>query len=269
VTERPPSSGRADPPDRIGGNDAGKIARAAEPTHAENGEWGKRSPSRAEFRLLRTPARLLTDLLRLFHIMGEFVRGFVALRDVGPSVTVFGSARFHEGHPFYELARNTARLLAQEGFTVITGGGPGIMEAANRGAKEGGGRSIGCNIILPREQCPNAYLDRWLEFHYFFVRKVMLVKYSSAFVVFPGGFGTLDEVFETATLTQTGKIKDFPIVVMGTAFWRPLREFLADTLLIQHTISREDLNNVIETDSPREAADKILAYAARDGSCTA
>jgi uncharacterized protein (TIGR00730 family) len=147
------------------------------------------------------------ELIRVLRIMVEFVRGFRALHFVGPCVTVFGSARFKEDHPYYALGREVGRELARAGFTVMTGGGPGIMEAANRGAKEVGGRSVGCNIELPAEQKPNQYLDRFITFHHFFVRKVMLVKYSYAFVALPGGFGTLDEIFETATLVQTGKIR--------------------------------------------------------------
>src|SRR5581483_2455276 len=145
--------------------------------------------------------------------------------------TIFGSARFKEEHPYYALARDAGRRIAQDGFTVMTGGGPGVMEAANRGAKEAGGRSVGCNIELPLEQRPNAYLDRWITFRHFFVRKMMLVKYSYAFIALPGGFGTLDEIFEVVTLIQTGKIKQFPLVLLGRDYWRPLQEFLRDRLL--------------------------------------
>jgi uncharacterized protein (TIGR00730 family) len=160
---------------------------------------------------------------------------------VGPCVTVFGSARFKEGHTHYELAKELGGALADTGYSVITGGGPGIMEAANRGAKEAGGMSIGCNITLPVEQKPNPYLDRFIEFEHFFVRKLMLVKYSSAFVAMPGGFGTLDEVFEVVTLTQTEKVESFPIICMGGEFWDKLREFKRDVLLEEGTISPEDL----------------------------
>ena len=160
-------------------------------------------------------------------VFTEFMRGFRALHFVGPCVTVFGSARFTEDAPLLRgRAARSARGWPRLGFTVMTGGGPGIMEAANRGAKEVGGRSVGCNIELPQEQQPNPYLDRWITFRHFFVRKVMLVKYSYAFVALPGGFGTLDEIFETATLIQTGKIRDFPLVLMGREFWRPLADFL-------------------------------------------
>ena len=159
--------------------------------------------------------------MRAARIFCEFIRGFRTLHFVGACVTVFGSARFTENHPYYDLARQCGAELAKAGFTVMTGGGPGIMEAANRGAKETGGRSIGCNIQLPREQKPNPFVDQWITFRHFFVRKVMLVKYSYAFIALPGGFGTLDEIFETATLIQTGKIRDFPLVLMGIEYWRP------------------------------------------------
>ena len=157
------------------------------------------------------------------RIFAELVRGFRALHFLGPCITVFGSARFEEGNPHYELAREMGRRIGRMGFTVMTGGGPGVMEAANRGARDVGACSIGCNIALPQEQEPNPYLDRFIEFEYFFVRKLMLVKYSYAFVVLPGGFGTLDEVFEVATLIQTRKIESFPCVLMGLDYWAPLR----------------------------------------------
>jgi uncharacterized protein (TIGR00730 family) len=195
--------------------------------------------------------------------MVEFVRGFRALHFVGPCVTVFGSARFHEDHPYYELAREVGRELARAGFTVMTGGGPGIMEAANRGAKEVGGRSVGCNIELPAEQMPNRYLDRWITFRHFFVRKVMLVKYSYAFIALPGGFGTLDEIFETVTLVQTGKIQEFPIILVVRDFWEPLLEFLRARPLAEGTIRREDLERLAVTDSPVEAARSVTEIARR------
>jgi uncharacterized protein (TIGR00730 family) len=232
-------------------------------SNGPDGTWITSSPASDERRLLSGPSRLLSDLARLGRIITEFVRGFMALRDVGACVTVFGSARFREGHEYYELARETGRLLAQAGFTVMTGGGPGIMEAANRGAKEAGGYSLGCNIVLPTEQKPNPYLDRWIEFRYFFVRKMMLVKYSCAFIVLPGGFGTLDEVFETATLIQTGKIADFPVVVMGGKYWQKLQTFIRETLIEEQTISAADLEMVINTDSPAEAVARIRGLAAK------
>lgn len=183
----------------------------------------------------------------------EFIRGFEALDFSGRCVTVFGSARFGEDHPYYQMARNLGRRLAEEGFIVMTGGGPGIMEAANRGAKEGGGLSLGCNIRLPMEQKPNPYLDRFVEFEHFFVRKVMLVKYSSAFVVMPGGYGTLDELFETLTLIQCNKINRFPMVAMGKDFWGPIRQFFSESLIAGQTISPEDIQLIRVTDSVDEA----------------
>jgi len=192
----------------------------------------------------------------------EFVRGFRKLHFIGPCVTVFGSARFKEDSPYYEMARQVGRELARAEFAVMTGGGPGIMEAANRGAREGGGLSLGCNIVLPLEQEPNAYLDRFIEFRYFFVRKVMLVKYSSAFIVLPGGFGTLDELFETVTLVQTRKVTQFPIILMGTDYWAPLLEFIRHSMVGAGTISPEDPGLISVTDSP-ERAIEILMESAR------
>jgi uncharacterized protein (TIGR00730 family) len=214
-------------------------------------------------RFLQGPQPRRTELVRALRIMVEFVRGFRALHFVGPCVTVFGSARFKEDHPYYALGREVGRELARAGFTVMTGGGPGIMEAANRGAKEVGGRSVGCNIELPAEQKPNQYLDRFITFHHFFVRKVMLVKYSYAFVALPGGFGTLDEIFETATLVQTGKIKEFPIVLVGRDFWEPLVEFLRARPLAAGTIGKEDVERLIVTDSPVEVARSVADTAMR------
>ncbi len=224
-----------------------------------NLRWGKGTRHHGDRWFLEGPASRLRELARLIRIGREFIRGFRGLRDVEPCVTVFGSARINDGEAYYELARETSRRLAEAGFTIMTGGGPGIMEAANRGAREGGGRSIGCNIELPHEQRPNPYLDLFLEFRYFFVRKVMLVKYSHAFVVFPGGFGTLDELFETMTLIQTGKILDFPVVIMGREYWQPLFDLMRGTLLAHGTVSPEDLERLTFTDSPAEAVATILA----------
>jgi len=193
------------------------------------------------------------ELLSALRIFAEYMRGLRALHFVGPCVTVFGSARFPEGHPWYELAREVGRAIAREGWTVMTGGGPGIMEAANRGAREAGGASVGCNIVLPREQKPNPYLDRFVEFEHFFVRKVMLVKYSHAFVVLPGGFGTMDEVFETLTLAQTGKTHTLPVVAMGSSYWQHLRDFLRDTMVAAGTIDAADLSLIQGTDAVDEA----------------
>lgn len=210
-----------------------------------------------ELQFLEGPQSRLFEALRAFKILVEFIRGFRKLHFVGPCVTIFGSARFGETHPEYIRARETARRLSAAGFTIMTGGGPGIMEAANRGARDIGGRSIGCNIILPMEQRPNPYIDLCIEFKYFFVRKVMLVKYSYAFVIMPGGFGTLDELFETLTLIQTRKIHDFPMVLMGRAYWQPMLDFLRDTMVPQGTIDAEDLDRLTVTDDPAEAAQVI------------
>ncbi|MCB1008664.1 MAG: TIGR00730 family Rossman fold protein [Acidobacteria bacterium] len=223
--------------------------------------WGKVPGSTHERSFLAGPAWRLVELRRLGRILLEFLRGFRRLHFVGPCVTVFGSARFPEGHPYYEMARETGRLLAEAGFTVMTGGGPGVMEGANRGAFEAGGRSVGCNIELPHEQRPNPYLDFFLEFRYFFVRKVMLVKYSHGFVVLPGGFGTMDEIFETAVLIQTGKIPSFPLVLMGTEYWRPLFTMLRETMLPHGTIESGDLDRLQLTDTPEEAIAAVERYA--------
>ena len=225
--------------------------------------WGKLAADTIEQRFLEGPKGLAEDLRRVLHIGREFVKGFRAFHKVGPCVTVFGSARFEEQHRYYALAREVGQKIAEAGFGVMTGGGPGIMEAANRGAREGGGLSLGCNIKLAREQKPNSYLDKWISFNYFFVRKVMLMKYSYAFVVLPGGFGTLDEVFETATLVQTGKIRDFPIVLMGSGFWAPLKAFIKGVLIPERTINVEDLQRFYLTDSASEAVACIRSCAAR------
>ncbi len=202
---------------------------------------------------LAGPRARVRELARVGRIAAEFVRGFRDLHFVGPCVTVFGSARFRETHPYYLLAREMGRRIGEAGLTVMTGGGPGLMEAANRGARDAGARSIGCNIVLPVEQHENPYLDRFITFRYFFVRKVMLVKYSLAFVVMPGGFGTLDELFEALTLVQTGKIQGFPVVLMGVGYWSRLLEFLRTTLVRHRTIQPGDLDLLTVTDSPDEA----------------
>ncbi len=223
--------------------------------------WGK-VPARPDERsFLAGPAWRLVELRRLGRILLEFLRGFRRLHFVGPCVTVFGSARFPEGHPHYELAREMGARLAEAGFTVMTGGGPGVMEAANRGAREAGGRSVGCNIELPHEQRPNPYLDLFLEFRYFFVRKVMLVKYSYGFVVLPGGFGTMDEIFETATLVQTGKIPSFPLVLMGSDYWKALFDLMRGTMVPAGTIEPKDVERLLLTDSPEVALEAVERYA--------
>lgn len=212
-------------------------------------------------RFLQGPQPRRKELARLVRIFFEFLRGFRALHFVGPCVTVFGSARFTENHPYYRTAREVGQRFARAGFTVMTGGGPGVMEAANRGAKEMGGYSVGCNIKLVREQYPNPYLDKYITFRYFFVRKVMLVKYSYAFVALPGGFGTLDEIFETGTLIQTGKIQDFPLVLMGKEFWQPLLDFFQERLMREGTIDPVDVERFLVTDSPEEAVAAITTIA--------
>jgi uncharacterized protein (TIGR00730 family) len=210
-----------------------------------------------EAKLLSGPLSRWAELVRVFRIATEFIRGFRALHFIGPCVSVFGSARFTEEHPYYGLAREVGHRLSDVGFAVMTGGGPGLMEAANRGAKEAGGTSVGCNIALPEEQHPNPYLDKWITFQHFYVRKVMLVKYSYAFVALPGGFGTMDEVFEVATLVQTRKIKEFPIILMGIDYWRPLIDFLETKLLGEGTIAAADIKSITLTDSPEEAVAAI------------
>jgi uncharacterized protein (TIGR00730 family) len=183
----------------------------------------------------------------------EFLRGFESFDLDKKCITVFGSARFKEDHPYYQLARELGSALAKADFIVMTGGGPGIMEAANRGAKEAGGISLGCNIKLPLEQKPNPYLDQFIEFEHFFIRKVMLIKYSSAFVVMPGGFGTLDEAFEVITLVQTGKLEEFPIIGMGGDFWDHLRQFGKQTMLQEGVIDTGDLELILRADNVEEA----------------
>lgn len=217
----------------------------------------------AEREFLAGPRPRWTEFFRVVRIAWEFVRGFRTFHFVGPCVTVFGSARVTEDEPEYALAREVGARLARAGFTTMTGGGGGLMEAANRGAREAGGHSIGCNILLPREETPNAYLDRFVVIRYFFVRKVMLLKYSYGFIVMPGGFGTLDEVFETITLIQTGKIKDFPIVLMGSAFWEDLLGFLRVRLVATGKIDPIDVDRLIITDSPEEAV-RVMRDAALD-----
>ncbi|HEX8557636.1 MAG TPA: TIGR00730 family Rossman fold protein [Pyrinomonadaceae bacterium] len=198
-----------------------------------------------------------TDTWRVFRIMGEFVEGFDDLATVTRGVAIFGSARTQTDNPFYAAAQETAALLARAGFTVITGGGPGIMEAANRGAFEAHGSSIGCNIELPFEQAPNPYQTRSLKFKYFFVRKTMFVKYSNAFVIFPGGYGTLDELFEALTLIQTRKINNFPVILFGAEFWRGMLEWLEGVMLKAKYISADDRGLLHLTDSPSEVVDIV------------
>jgi uncharacterized protein (TIGR00730 family) len=233
-----------------------KSSEQPKPTASES-LWGKKTRDHSERRFLRGPRPRGVEAVEAARIFAECVRGFRRLHFVGPCVTVFGSARFAEDHPYYALARALGAQLAQAGFTVMTGGGPGIMEAANRGAKEAGGYSVGSNIKLPVEEKPNRYLDRWVEFRYFFVRKMLLEKYSYAFVAMPGGIGTLDEVFETAVLIQTGKMKEFPFILMGKAFWTPLLDYLREGLLSAGTIDSSDIERWVVTDSPEDAVNVI------------
>ncbi len=198
-----------------------------------------------------------TDTWRVMRIMGEFVAGFDTLAEIAPAVTMFGSARVGEDDPMYKAARELARRLAEAEFAVITGGGPGIMEAGNRGAVDAGGVSVGVNIELPFEQGMNQYVEIAVDFRYFFVRKVMFVKYATGFVIFPGGFGTLDELFEALTLIQTGKIHNFPVVLFGSSYWSGLIDWVRATMLAEAKISPEDLNLLVVTDSVDEALDII------------
>jgi uncharacterized protein (TIGR00730 family) len=199
-----------------------------------------------------------SDPWRVMRIMGEFIEGFDNLHDVKRGVSIFGSARTHPDDPQYQAAQEVARLLAEAGFAIVTGAGPGIMEAANKGAKLGGGKSIGCNIELPFEQGANPYVDTLVNFRYFFVRKTMFIKYSNAFIIFPGGFGTLDEAFEALTLIQTGKIYQFPVVLFGRHYWAGLIRWLQSRVLSEGKISPGDLDLMLLTDDPREAAEAVI-----------
>ncbi len=224
-------------------------------------DWAKKPPMPDTIRFLQGPQNRTLELLQAGKIFFELIHGFRALHFIGPCTTVFGSARFNEDHRYYHLARAVGAGLAKAGFTVMTGGGPGIMEAANRGAKDVGGKSIGCNIQLAHEQQPNPYVDRWITFRHFYVRKIMLVKYSYAFIVLPGGFGTLDEVFETATLIQTQKIANFPLVFMGVDYWTPLFDFMRNRLVVEKTIDPIDLQRITLTDSSEEAVRQVTDVA--------
>ncbi len=238
-----------------------EISKTAAPSKTN---WGTQSRDKRERVFLEGPNSRSFEFFHAFQVFFEMIRGFRKLHFVGPCVTVFGSARFDDRHHYYDLARETGKELVKCGFVVMTGGGPGIMEGANRGAKEAGGYSIGCNITLPEEQKPNPYLDRWLEFNYFMVRKFMLAKYSYGFIAMPGGFGTLDELFEVLTLIQTGKMKNFPVVLMGKEYWKPLIELLEKRLLMSKTIDKEDIDTLFLTDSPLDAAQFIFDIAKKD-----
>lgn len=224
-------------------------------------EWGSSSRNQEERVFLEGPKPRRSEFYHAFDVFFEMLKGFRKFHFIGPCVTVFGSARFDENHKYYKLGFEMGRELALKGFAVMTGGGPGIMEAANRGAKDIGGCSLGCNITLPKEQKPNSYLDQWVEFKYFMVRKFMLAKYSYGFVAMPGGFGTLDELFGVLTLIQTRKMKNFPVVLVGKDFWEPLRKLIEIRLVDAKTIDPEDTKTLYFTDSPREAAAFIQSIA--------
>jgi uncharacterized protein (TIGR00730 family) len=232
--------------------------RMGQPIATEDEKLLERQPKPAG-----RPAFVDSDPWRALRILSEFVEGFDALAAVGPAVTIFGSARARADSPDYELARGIARRLAEQGFAIITGGGPGIMEAANRGCREGGGLSIGCNIELPHEQGLNPYVDLGVDFKYFFARKTMFVKYADAFVIMPGGFGTLDELFESLTLIQTGKIRDFPVVLVGRAYWQGMLDWMRTVQVPAGAVSEGDLDLLKLTDDPDEVCDIIRAYVAR------
>jgi uncharacterized protein (TIGR00730 family) len=208
------------------------------------------SPDRRDFRA--------TDTWRVLRIMGEFIEGFDNLATIDRGVTIFGSARTHPDDPQYQAAQEVSRILAEAGFAIITGAGPGIMEAANKGAKLGGGRSVGCNIELPFEQGANPYVDTLVNFRYFFVRKTMFIKYSNAFIIFPGGYGTLDEAFEALTLIQTGKIYQFPVIMFGRHYWAGLIRWIQSRVLGEGKISPGDLDLMLLTDDPQEAANAVI-----------
>jgi len=214
----------------------------------------------SERRFLEGPRSRTREFKFVIKVLWEFIKGFQKLHFVGPCVTIFGSARFKEDHPYYQKAVEMGAAISKLGFTIITGGGPGIMEAANRGAFEAGGKSVGCNIILPHEQKENPYVQTSVEFKYFFVRKTLLVKYSYAFVIMPGGWGTMDEMFEALTLIQTGKIQEFPVVLFGKAYWKNLIELTEDMIANQTVSAAEIKEYLLITDSVDEAVAHIKKY---------
>ncbi len=220
----------------------------------------KLKSSQADNQFLRGPQSKLSEFIFTLRVGQEFIRGFQTLHYVGPCITVFGSARFDEDNKYYKLTRSLSSKIASTGFTIMTGGGPGVMEAANRGAKDVDGNSVGCNILLPFEQSANPYLDKYVNFNYFFVRKVLMLKYSYGFVIMPGGFGTMDELFETLTLIQTKKINDFPVVIMGKEFFQPLITFM-EKMVEEGTISEKDMDLFLLTDSEEEALAHLGKYA--------
>lgn len=212
--------------------------------------------------------RMSKDAWSVFRIMGEFVEGFDELSELGPAVSIFGSARVTPADPMYKACVTTARLLGEAGFAIITGGGPGMMEAANRGARDAGAHSVGCNIELPFEQGSNSFIDTSIDFRYFFVRKTMFVKYAEAFICFPGGFGTMDELFESLTLIQTQKIRHFPVVLFGVDYWKGLIDWFRNTLLVEGKIAAKDMDLFLCTDSPEEAVGYIRTHAVKARSGT-
>ncbi|GBC89154.1 Cytokinin riboside 5'-monophosphate phosphoribohydrolase [bacterium HR13] len=216
-----------------------------------------------ELRLIEELKIKQGDTWRVLKIMSEFVRGFDELSNVGPAVTFFGSSRLGEEDKYYKFAYRTAFRLGQMGFCIITGGGPGIMEAANRGAYDAGALSVGLNIEIPKEQVPNRYQNKSLQFDYFFVRKVMLIKYSFAYVIFPGGFGTLDELFEALTLIQTGKSHRFPVILFGSKYWGPLLDFMREVMVPHRTISQEDTKLLTLVDDPEAVISQVLSEVER------
>src|SRR3990167_5676894 len=219
----------------------------------------KKTPIREEQVFFEGRDSWIKETIRLFRIIKEFVKGFRKLQFLGPAVTIFGSARFPQNHPYCQLAQKVAEKLSEKGFTIVTGGGSGIMESANHGAKNLKGRSIGITINLPTELAPNPYLDLFLRFRYFFARKVMLVKYSHAFVIFPGGYGTMDELFEALTLIQTNKVYDFPVVLMCKDFWEDLVKWIHENLVGQGAIDEKDYRLIKVTDDPDEAVEYIVS----------
>lgn len=242
------------------------VKKPAEPKTVADAKELERTPAYWQLTddevLLRSPEPedeyKTSDSWRVFRIMGEFVDGFDNLATITRGVSIFGSARTHDGDPMYLAAQETAKLLAEQGFEIITGGGPGIMEAANRGAYESGKVSVGCNIELPFEQIPNPYQTKSLSFKYFFVRKTMFIKYSNAYIIFPGGFGTMDELFEALTLIQTKKIRNFPVVLFGSQYWQGLLQWITSTMLNDRYINEDDLHLIHLTDSPQEAFNFIV-----------
>ena len=239
-----------------------KAATREEPTLIRQGPAKLPGGSTEDERLLQSGGaardQIVKESWRVFRIMGEFVEGFDTLVTLGPAVSIFGSARIKPEDPAYAAARETARLLAEAGYAIITGGGPGVMEAANQGAVEGGGTSVGCNIELPFEQGTNPYVRVPINFRYFFIRKTMFVKYAEAFVIFPGGFGTLDELFEALTLIQTGKVHNFPVILYGSAYWKGLLDWLRDTMLAEAKIAAPDIELMTVCDEPADIVAAIL-----------